>query len=149
MDATEPGGLGGTFGGNPVACAAALAVLDVIADDELEARADLIGAQCLQRMREMQHRHACIGDVRGVGAMTAMELVQPGTSHPAPELALAVLREAHARGLALLRAGLYDNVIRLLMPLTIGDAELGEGLDMLEHALEVAATAGTPAVAST
>jgi 4-aminobutyrate aminotransferase / (S)-3-amino-2-methylpropionate transaminase / 5-aminovalerate transaminase len=146
MDAPAPGGLGGTFGGNPVACAAALAVLDVIERDGICARARDIGVVAIRRMQAMQERHACIGDVRGIGAMTAMELVHNRSSRePAASLAAAVLREAHARGLALLRAGLYDNVIRLLMPLTISDDELAAGLDILENALE-AAVAAEPAV---
>jgi 4-aminobutyrate aminotransferase/(S)-3-amino-2-methylpropionate transaminase len=145
MDAPDPGGIGGTFGGNPVACAAALAVLDVIERDHICARAQIVGAMAMERMRDMQGRHPCIGEVRGIGAMTAMELVHGGSSRePAPALAASVLREAHARGLALLRSGLYDNVIRLLMPLTIGDEELKAGLDILEQALE-AATAAAPA----
>jgi 4-aminobutyrate aminotransferase / (S)-3-amino-2-methylpropionate transaminase / 5-aminovalerate transaminase len=139
MDAPAPGGLGGTFGGNPVACAAALAVLEVIERDSICARAREIGAIAIQRMRVMQERLACIGDVRGIGAMTALELVDNRSSRePAPALALAVLREAHARGLALLRAGLYDNVIRLLMPLTISDQELTAGLDILEQSIDAA-----------
>ncbi|HEX4578437.1 MAG TPA: 4-aminobutyrate--2-oxoglutarate transaminase [Candidatus Dormibacteraeota bacterium] len=139
MDAPAPGGLGGTFGGNPVACAAALAVLQVIERDGICARAREIGAVAIQRMEAMQQRQACIGEVRGIGAMTAMELVDNRSSRePAPGLAVAVLREAHARGLALLRAGLYDNVIRLLMPLTISDDELSAGLDILEASVEAA-----------
>src|ERR1700681_2056955 len=95
MDATAPGGLGGTFGGNPVACAAALAVFDVIERDDICARARHIGAIAMERMRALQQRYPCIGDVRGIGAMTAMELVENGSSRePAPALTLAVLREA-------------------------------------------------------
>jgi 4-aminobutyrate aminotransferase / (S)-3-amino-2-methylpropionate transaminase / 5-aminovalerate transaminase len=147
MDAPAPGGLGGTFGGNPVACAAALAVLEVIERDSVCARAREVGATAVQRMQAMQQRHACIGDVRGIGAMTAMELVDNRSSRePAPALALAVLREAHARGLALLRAGLYDNVIRLLMPLTITDEELTAGLDVVERSLEGALDSVSAAV---
>ncbi|HWF58674.1 MAG TPA: 4-aminobutyrate--2-oxoglutarate transaminase [Candidatus Dormibacteraeota bacterium] len=146
MDAPAPGGLGGTFGGNPVACAAALAVLDVIERDGFLARARQVGAIAIQRMQAMQERHACIGDVRGVGAMTAMELVDNGSSRePAPALTAAVLREAHSRGLVVLRAGLYDNVIRLLMPLTISDEELTAGLDILAEALDAALATTTTA----
>jgi len=145
MDAPAPGGLGGTFGGNPVACAAALAVLEVIERDGICARARQIGAVAIRRMQAMQERFACIGDVRGIGAMTAMELVNNGSSRePAPALTATVLREAHARGLVLLRAGLYDNVVRLLMPLTVSDEELASGLDILEQSLE-AANAAAPA----
>ena len=142
MDATEPGGLGGTFGGNPVACAAALAVLDVIEHDDVCGRARDVGAVAMRRMQAMQRRHPWIGDVRGLGAMTAMELVEPAHGRePAPARAAAVLREAHARGLALLRAGLHDNVIRLLMPLTISDDELAAGLDILDQSCEAAGDA--------
>jgi 4-aminobutyrate aminotransferase / (S)-3-amino-2-methylpropionate transaminase / 5-aminovalerate transaminase len=149
MDATAPGGLGGTFGGNPVACAAALAVLDVIERDDICARARHVGDIAMERMRELQQRYPCVGDVRGIGAMTAMELVENGSSRePAPALALAVLREAHSRGLALLRAGLHDNVIRLLMPLTIDDDDLAAGLDLLAQALEAAVSATTVAAAA-
>jgi 4-aminobutyrate aminotransferase/(S)-3-amino-2-methylpropionate transaminase len=149
MDAPAPGGLGGTFGGNPVACAAALAVLDVIERDGICARARHIGDIAMRRMEALQASHECIGDVRGIGAMTAMELVHHRSSRePAAALAAGVLREAHARGLALLRAGLYDNVIRLLMPLTISDDELAAGLDILEQALEAALTAETGATAA-
>jgi 4-aminobutyrate aminotransferase / (S)-3-amino-2-methylpropionate transaminase / 5-aminovalerate transaminase len=142
MDAVAPGGLGGTFGGNPVACAAAIAVLDVIERDGVCARAREIGAVALQRLQAMQGRHQCIGDVRGIGAMVAMELVRNG-SEPASDLAASVLREAHSRGLALLRAGLYDNVVRLLMPLTISEEDLAAGLDILERALEAATVGAT------
>ncbi len=147
MDAPAPGGLGGTFGGNPVACAAALAVLEVIERDDICARARHIGEVAIQRMRAMQERHDCIGEVRGIGAMTAMELVHNRSSRePAPALTAGVLREAHLRGLALLRAGLYDNVIRLLMPLTIRDDELEAGLTILEQSLEAASASPEPAV---
>ncbi len=142
MDAPAPGGLGGTFGGNPVACAAALAVLDVIERDDICARSRRIGDVAIRRMRAMQQRHDCIGDVRGIGAMTAMELVRHRSSRePDADLTVAILREAHARGLALLRAGLHDNVIRLLMPLTISDDELTGGLDILEQSLEAVSDA--------
>ena len=150
MDAPAPGGLGGTFGGNPVACAAALAVLAVIERDDICARARRVGDIAMRRMQAMQEGHPCIGDVRGLGAMTAMELVHNRSSRePAPELAAAVLREAHARGLALLRAGLHDNVIRLLMPLTISDDELAAGLDILEQALNSALAASLPTAPTT
>jgi 4-aminobutyrate aminotransferase len=146
MDAPAPGGLGGTFAGNPVACAAALAVLDVIERDDICTRSRRIGDIAVRRMQAMQQRYDCIGDVRGIGAMTAMELVRHRSSRePDAALAAAVLREAHRGGLALLRAGLYDNVIRLLMPLTISDDELTAGLDILEASLEVATRATTAA----
>ena len=101
-----------------------------------------MGAIALRRMLSLQSRHDGIGDVRGVGAMVAIELVDQRSSRaPSPGLTAAVLREAHNRGLALLRAGLYDNVIRLLMPLNIGDGELAAGLDILEQSFEAAVAA--------
>ena len=136
MDATAPGGLGGTFGGNPVACAAALAVIEVMLDEHLPARGQSLGTRALERMHAWQERFPFIGDVRGLGAMVAMELVRDrATREPAPALTAEVLHAAHARGLVLLKAGLYDNVIRLLFPLTLSDKELERGLDLLEASL--------------
>ena len=136
MDATNPGGLGGTFGGNPVACAAALAVIDVVVEENLPERANRLGDRALARMRAWKDRHPQVGDVRGLGAMIAMELViDRATREPAGALTNDVLRYCHAHGLVLLKAGLYDNVIRLLFPLTISEQELDRGLDILEEAL--------------
>ncbi|HZC77835.1 MAG TPA: aminotransferase class III-fold pyridoxal phosphate-dependent enzyme, partial [Ktedonobacterales bacterium] len=131
-----PGGLGGTYGGNPVACAAALAVLDVFAHEGLVERAGVLGALALDRMRAWQGRFPLVGDVRGLGAMVAMELVRDRALRtPAAAEAASLLVEARERGLLLIKAGLYDNVIRLLMPLVTTDAEMAEGLDLLEAAL--------------
>jgi 4-aminobutyrate aminotransferase/(S)-3-amino-2-methylpropionate transaminase len=136
MDATNPGGLGGTFGGNPVACAAALAVIDVVVEENLPEHANRLGDRALARMRAWKDRHPQVGDVRGLGAMIAMELVTDrATREPAGALTNDVLRYCHAHGLVLLKAGLYDNVIRLLFPLTISEQELDRGLDILEEAL--------------
>jgi 4-aminobutyrate aminotransferase / (S)-3-amino-2-methylpropionate transaminase / 5-aminovalerate transaminase len=136
MDATNPGGLGGTFGGNPVACAAALAVIEVLIDENLPERGKHLGDHALARMRSWQDRHRQIGDVRGLGAMVAMELVTDrATREPAGALTNEVLRYCHAHGLVLLKAGLYDNVIRLLFPLVVSEQELDRGLDILEEAL--------------
>jgi len=136
MDATNPGGLGGTFGGNPVACAAALAVIDVMLDEKLPQRGTKLGARALGRMRGWMDRHSHIGEVRGVGAMVAMELVTDrATREPAATMTNEVLRYCHRHGLVLLKAGLYDNVIRLLFPLTASEQELDRGLDILEEAL--------------
>ncbi len=147
MDAPHPGGLGGTYGGNPIACAAALAVLDVFASERLVERANALGQMALRRMREWQARYPLIGDVRGLGAMVAMELVgDRETRTPAAGAAAQVLAEARARGLLLIKAGLYDNVIRLLMPLVTTDDELAAGLDILEAALaETVAHPAAPA----
>ncbi|TME22050.1 MAG: 4-aminobutyrate--2-oxoglutarate transaminase [Chloroflexi bacterium] len=136
MDATDPGGLGGTFGGNPVACAAALAVIDVMIDEKLPQRGARLGDRALARMRGWMDRYSQIGDVRGVGAMVAMELVADrATREPAATMTNEVLRYCHTHGLVLLKAGLYDNVIRLLFPLTVSEPELDRGLDILEEAL--------------
>ena len=140
MDATNPGGLGGTFGGNPVACAAALAVIDVLFDEQLPARGARLGERAVTRMRSWADRFSCIGDVRGVGAMIAMELViDRATREPATALTNDILRYCHAHGLVLLKAGLYDNVIRLLFPLVISEQELDRGLDILEETLTAVA----------
>ena len=136
MDAPGDSAVGGTYVGNPVAQAAALAVLDVIEDEGLVARSGEIGEVIRGRMLEWQHRHAAIGDVRGLGAMLAIELVYDrDTKQPAPELATAVVEEAAARGLLLLKSGIYGNCIRVLVPLVISDAELEEALDAWEAAL--------------
>lgn len=148
MDAPLPGGLGGTYGGNPVACAAALAVLDIFEREALVARANALGLMAIERMREWQERTALIGDVRGLGAMVAMELVRDREARePASSEAAAILAEARARGLILIKAGLFDNVIRLLMPLVTTDAEMAEGLDILEASLAAVATNGAPSQA--
>src|SRR5437588_7350874 len=136
VDATNPGRLHGTFGGNPVACAAALAVIDVLLDEKLPQRGTKLGARALGRMRGWMDRHSHIGEVRGVGAMIAMELVTDrATREPAATMTNEVLRYCHTHGLVLLKAGLYDNVIRLLFPLTASEQELDRGLDIIEEAL--------------
>jgi 4-aminobutyrate aminotransferase/(S)-3-amino-2-methylpropionate transaminase len=136
MDAANPGGLGGTFGGNPVACAAALAVIDVMIDEKLPQRGARLGERAISRMRAWMERHPQIGEVRGRGAMIAMELVNDrATREPATALTNELLRYCHEHGLVLLKAGLYDNVIRLLFPLTASEQELDQGLDILEGAL--------------
>jgi 4-aminobutyrate aminotransferase/(S)-3-amino-2-methylpropionate transaminase len=140
MDATNPGGLGGTFGGNPVACAAALAVIDVLLDERLPARGESLGHRAVTRMRSWAERFSKIGDVRGLGAMIAMELVNDrATREPAGKLTNDILHYCHAHRLVLLKAGLYDNVIRLLFPLVISEQELDRGLDILEEALTAVA----------
>lgn len=147
MDAPEPGGLGGTYGGNPVACAAALAVLDVFERDGLVERAQHLGDMALARMRSWQERFQLVGDVRGLGAMVAIELVQDGaTKAPAVDAAAAVMAEARHRGLLVIKAGLYNNVIRLLMPLVTSDEEMAHGLDILEAALSTVSDAPASAL---
>jgi 4-aminobutyrate aminotransferase/(S)-3-amino-2-methylpropionate transaminase len=142
MDAPPDSAVGGTFVGNPVAQAAALAVLDVIEEEGLVERATVIGETMRTRMNEWRERFETIGDVRGLGAMLALELVHDReTKDPAPELASAVVEAAAQGGLLLLKAGLYSNCIRVLCPLTLSDAELDEALGVWEHALESALAA--------
>jgi 4-aminobutyrate aminotransferase / (S)-3-amino-2-methylpropionate transaminase / 5-aminovalerate transaminase len=140
MESAQAGGLGGTYGGNPLACAAALAVLDAMETEDLSARAAQIGERIRNRFCRWAATHACIGDVRGMGAMIAMELVTDRTSK-APDKALTgrLLTAALERGVILLSAGTYGNVIRVLAPLTTPDAVLDEGLDVMEQALEAVA----------
>ena len=140
MDAPQVGGLGGTFGGNPVACAAALAVLDVFEEEGLVARAARIGERVRARFLGWQARFPWIGDVRGLGAMQGMEIIE-GLASTAPDgrRAAAVQQGALARGLLVLTAGMYGNVIRTLMPLVISDEDLEEGLEILGAALEESA----------
>ena len=132
MDAVPPGGLGGTFGGNPLSCAAAVAVLEALREPELLDRAVRLGEMLRTRLDDLASRHAAIGEVRGLGAMLALELEER-----TPERAKATVDAAFERGLLLLSCGLYGNVIRLLPPLTITDEELDEGLDLLDEALAV------------
>jgi 4-aminobutyrate aminotransferase / (S)-3-amino-2-methylpropionate transaminase / 5-aminovalerate transaminase len=137
MDAPPDSAIGGTYVGNPVAQAAALAVLDVIAEEDLAARATFLGDQMRARMRAWQERWPQVGDVRGLGAMLAIELVSESTAKtPAPELASAVTEAATEQGLLLIKSGIYSNCIRVLMPLTLSDAELDEALAVWEASLE-------------
>jgi 4-aminobutyrate aminotransferase len=137
MDAAHPGGLGGTYGGNPISIAAAHAVLDVIESEELCARAARVGQKMRSRLEALAKQLPCIGDVRGLGAMVAFELVKdPKTKEPDAETTAAVLAHAEKRGLILLSCGTAANVVRLLAPLTIPDAVLEEGLNLLAAALQ-------------
>jgi 4-aminobutyrate aminotransferase/(S)-3-amino-2-methylpropionate transaminase len=140
MDAAQPGALGGTFGGNPISCAAALGAIETIEQDGLAARAEAIGAQVAARFERLAARYPFIADVRGIGAMRAIELVEdPATLVPDRARTQRVLARAASKGLLLLSAGLYGNVIRTLMPLSITDAELDEGLGVLESSIGEAA----------
>jgi 4-aminobutyrate aminotransferase / (S)-3-amino-2-methylpropionate transaminase / 5-aminovalerate transaminase len=146
MDAPAPGGLGGTFAGSPLACAAGLAVLDIIRDEQLIERAQRIGHFMLSRLKGLQARFPSIGEARGLGAMVAVEFVKNRRPEaPDPDLAKALVQAAGRRGLILLACGLYGNVVRLLAPLTIPDAQLKEGLNLFEEALHEAATTAAPA----
>jgi 4-aminobutyrate aminotransferase/(S)-3-amino-2-methylpropionate transaminase len=136
MDAPAPGGLGGTYGGNPVACAAALAVLDVFEEERLVEKASYLGEMARARMLQWYHEFPLVGDVRGLGAMMAIELVRDREQRtPAVEETAAVLSGARARGLILIKAGLFDNVVRLLMPLVTTSEQMERGLDILQATL--------------
>ena len=139
MDAPIPGGIGGTYAGNPLATTAAIAVLDVIEEEKLVERSQAIGDKIAGRFRTMAQRNtlSVIGDVRNLGAMIAMELVKDrATKEPAPELTKALVAKAAEKGLVLLSCGTYGNVIRVLVPLTASDALIDEGLDIIERSLE-------------
>jgi 4-aminobutyrate aminotransferase / (S)-3-amino-2-methylpropionate transaminase / 5-aminovalerate transaminase len=135
MDAPHVGGLGGTFGGNPIACAAALATIATIESDGLIERARQLERLMTEPLLRLQAGDDRIGDVRGRGAMIAVELVKPGTAEPNPELTEALSRAAHAAGVVVLTCGMFGNVIRLLPPLTISDELLTEGVDVLSGLL--------------
>ena len=134
MDAVPPGGLGGTFGGNPLSCAAAVAVLEAVREPEFLSRASQLGDVVRARLDGLASHHAEVGDVRGLGSMVGFELAEQS-----PDLAKAIVEAAFERGLLLLSCGMYGNVIRLLPALTISDEELEEGLTLLEEAVAAAA----------
>jgi 4-aminobutyrate aminotransferase/(S)-3-amino-2-methylpropionate transaminase len=134
MDAVHTGGLGGTYGGNPLACAAALATIETMREQDLAGAARAIGDTMLPRLRALQERFPAIGDVRGRGAMIAVEIIRPGTLDPDAELTARVARACHAEGVVVLTAGTYGNVLRFLPPLVIGDDLLAQALDVLEAA---------------
>ena len=134
MDSVHVGGLGGTYGGNPVACAAALGAIKAIEKHDLVGKARRIGEIMLPRLAEMQARYPVIGDVRGRGAMLAVELVKPGTLQPATDELAAVVRHCHAEGVLVLTAGTYGNVLRFLPPLTMPEDLLDEALTVLDKA---------------
>ncbi|OBB99491.1 4-aminobutyrate transaminase [Mycobacterium sp. 852013-50091_SCH5140682] len=134
MDAPHAGGLGGTYGGNPLACAAALAVVDTIEREQLVARAAAMGETMISRLTAMAAADPRIGDVRGRGAMIAVELVKPGTIEPDADLTKRIAAAAHAQGLVVLTCGTYGNVLRFLPPLSMPDHLLNEGLDILAAA---------------
>ena len=141
MDGASPGGLGGTYAGSPIGCAAALAVLDVIEEERLLARSTAIGEKIQAYFRLLAQSVPAICDVRGLGAMVAVEFGQDGDPHhPAPEIAKALTAEAFKRGLLLLSCGTYGNVIRVMAPLTIQDEVLDEGLKIFSEATKVVTT---------
>ena len=138
MDTVHAGGVGGTYGGNPVACAAALAVFDIFEKEDLLQRAKNLGEKLSRRLNAFKEKYEMVGDVRGIGPMMAMELVQDReTKVPAAEAAKTLVKSCFDKGLILLACGSYGNVIRLLMPLVIADAQLEKGLTILEEGLAV------------
>jgi 4-aminobutyrate aminotransferase/(S)-3-amino-2-methylpropionate transaminase len=143
MDAAHPGGLGGTYSGNPLACVAALEAMDQIARPEFLARARAVGERLRGRLAELRSRHPdLIGDVRGLGPMLVMEIVEDAASRrPSMEATAAINAEALKRGVITIRAGLYSNCVRFLPPLTISDAELDEALDVVSDAVDAVAAA--------
>jgi 4-aminobutyrate aminotransferase / (S)-3-amino-2-methylpropionate transaminase / 5-aminovalerate transaminase len=140
VDQVHAGGLGGTFGGNPLSCAAALAAIETIREDGLIDRARAIGDTMLPRLRDLASAYPSIGDVRGRGAMIAVELVGADGLTPDPDLTKAVAAACHAEGVLVLTAGSYSNVLRFLPPLVITDDLLDDALSVLEKAF--AATSG-------
>jgi 4-aminobutyrate aminotransferase/(S)-3-amino-2-methylpropionate transaminase len=134
MDSVHPGGLGGTYGGNPVACAAALGAIETMESLDLAGRARRIGEIMLPRLRKLASAYPTIADVRGRGAMVAVELTRPGTLEPDPAATAAVAAFCHRAGLLVLTCGTFGNVLRFLPPLVIGDELLEEGLGILEDA---------------
>ena len=139
MDAVHVGGLGGTYGGNPVACAAALGAIEEMKTHDLAARARDLGNRMTSRLTALRAKHAVIGDIRGRGAMMAIELCSPGTTDPEPARTAAVAAYCHRQGVVTLTCGTWGNVFRFLPPLSISDALLDEAFDVVEEAF--AATA--------
>ncbi|MER0482980.1 4-aminobutyrate--2-oxoglutarate transaminase [Streptomyces sp. Edi2] len=134
MDAAHAGGLGGTYGGNPVACAAALGSIETMREQDLNAKARRIGEVMKARLNAIAEKYDIVGEVRGRGAMIAIELVKSGSKDPNPEATAALAKACHQEGLLVLTTGTYGNVLRFLPPLVIGEDLLGEGLDILESA---------------
>jgi 4-aminobutyrate aminotransferase/(S)-3-amino-2-methylpropionate transaminase len=141
MNAPPDSAIGGTYVGNPVSIAAAHAVLDVIEEERLLERAEEIGGTIHARMESWRDRFDCVADIRGLGAMLAIEIVRDrDTREPDPDLATAIVEAASARGLLLLKAGLYGNCIRVLVPLVISDEQLDEALGAWQEAIAAAAS---------
>jgi 4-aminobutyrate aminotransferase/(S)-3-amino-2-methylpropionate transaminase len=138
MDAPAPGGLGGTYAGNPLACAAGLAVLDVFEQEDLLTRAQQIGQQLRKHFQDLQHQVAAIGDVRGLGMMVALEFVHDRQSkEPASEVVDRIIAQAREQGLLLLKAGLYGNVLRILAPLVTEDTLITHALEILDTVIRM------------
>jgi 4-aminobutyrate aminotransferase/(S)-3-amino-2-methylpropionate transaminase len=140
LDAVPPGGLGGTYGGNPIACAAALGSIETMRQENLAASAKRIENAVLPRLRALAEETGVIGDVRGRGAMLAAEFVKPGTTEPDAGLTKRITQACHAAGVVVLTCGTYGNVVRLLPPLSLSNELLDEGLSVLEHAVRAEAS---------
>ncbi len=136
MDAVGPGEIGTTYGGNPLACIAALEVVKMMKEKDLPARSQEIGDKIFARLKDLQAKHSFIGDIRGQGAMVAIETVKPGTREPDPAKAGQIIGNCINSGLLVLKAGIYDNVVRMLVPLVITEEQLASGLDLLQAAIE-------------
>src|SRR5436305_11868952 len=149
MDAPPPGTLGGTYSGNPVACAAAIAVLDLFEKEDYAARSRNVGQAVTERFLKLQDKYLLVGDVRGIGGMVARELVKDrSTKEPDSQAASDILATAHKRGLVLIKAGMYDNVLRVLVPLCVTDEQLQQGLDIFEDAFTSVAEAAIATTSS-
>jgi 4-aminobutyrate aminotransferase/(S)-3-amino-2-methylpropionate transaminase len=136
MDAPEVGSLGGTFGGNPLSCVASLKVIEIMQEGGFMEHARKVGKIINDRLKDMEEKYTVVGDARGLGAMAAIELVKDRvTKEPAKEETAEVLKQCHRDGLVIMKAGAYDNVIRLLVPLVIAEDLLLRGLDILENAV--------------
>jgi 4-aminobutyrate aminotransferase/(S)-3-amino-2-methylpropionate transaminase len=145
MDTVHPSGVGTTYGGNPTACRAGLAVFDIIESEGLLQRATIVGDRIRDRFRALQAKYPIIGDVRGLGAMAAMELVEdPETKKPAGDFAKAFRLTLYENGVVNVGAGTYHNVVRILVPLTIEDETLARGLDIMEETLAQVSGADGP-----
>jgi 4-aminobutyrate aminotransferase len=138
MDAAHPGGLGGTYGGNPIGIAAANAVLDVIEEEQLCARANELGSRLKQKLESIRSTTPEISDIRGPGFMVAVEFANPSNHEPDAGFTNRVKNEAQKRGLILLTCGVYGNVVRFLAPITIPDAHFAEAMEILEASVAAA-----------
>jgi 4-aminobutyrate aminotransferase/(S)-3-amino-2-methylpropionate transaminase len=135
MDSVHVGGLGGTYGGSPIACAAALGAIETIEEQDLTSQARVLGEIMISSLKEMQAKHPVIGDVRGRGAMVAIELVKPGTKDPNPDAVSQIVKYCTGEGVLVLSAGTYGNVLRFLPPLVMPEHLLREALEIIEKAI--------------
>lgn len=139
MDAPTPGRIGGTYGGNPVACAAALATIDLMENEDLSGKAAKVGETIVKRLKQLQQKYPQLGDIRALGAMVAVELVKdPQTKEPFKDAVPVIIQECFKRGLLTMGAGIFGNVVRFLPPVVISEEQLNKGLDIFAEALEVA-----------